>query len=152
GCPLIIIAMDQNKFAPCRSYMMKALRKAHEANVDTVVIGAPWYLYLTDWIPAGQERFGNYAPLRENADPILSWLENTVKELVADGKTVYVILQTPIGVNFDPRRIIRRTILSPGFEVRPSSRSLAEMRHVVADINLRLAQIAERSHARIINP
>jgi len=134
----------------CRTIIRKALEFAHRPDVDTVVIGAVWYAYFSsvdDW-----KHYGERAPLRPQTDRALDFLRKTATALVSAGKRVYIILQMPVGIKLDPRDMIRRTLLPPGFtvEVRPLTK--AEVLQAVTPINTKLRVVAKQAGASVIDP
>ena len=153
GCPLMAIGMTDGPVAGCQAFMRRAVEYAMRPDIDTVVIGASWYLYLTTWQEDGQaDTYGNPEPLLPSVDETLDELGKTIRRFVDNGKQVYIVLQTPIGTRFDPRRIIRRTILPPGFEMTESFRPTPEMRSVAEPIDRKLRSLAKSVHATVIDP
>jgi len=65
---------------------------------------------------------------------------------------VYIVLQAPYGWNIDPRRIIRRVVLPPGFLVTQRSVMKAEVMRPIAAVNAKLRAIAEDTGARALDP
>ena len=153
GCPLMAIGMTDEPVPGCRDFMRRAVEYAMRPDIDAVVIGASWYLYLTTWQEDGQaDTYGNAAPLLPSVDETLDELGRTIRIFVNSGKKVYLILQTPIGTRFDPRRIVRRTVFPPGFEITESFRLTSEMRSVAEPIDRKLRSLAESVHATVIDP
>lgn len=80
-------------------------------------------------------------------------LTNTIKNLTDQGKTVYLLLNIPGGEEFDPHKLIKRSLL--GFH--PTAHleggiSLDEHYRRTAAITPLLRDVAQRSGAIILDP
>lgn len=143
------VASLENSFAAasCRSYLSMAFEYAKTAEVETVVIAALWRSYTTDDWTAIASR-----PLKPDTDVALQELKQTVSDLIAHHKKVYIVLNIPFGANFDPRQMIRRSLFSPAFtlDIRPPSRR--DMLEAVGPIGEKLRAIARESGASVIDP
>jgi len=134
----------------CRTYLHKAIKYAEDPEVDTVVIGASWYVYFED-IPNGGS-FGDAGPLRPGTDHALEGLKATLIDLVRRGKRVYLVLQIPVGDRYDPHQMITRTGFPPQFAVDVHSPTRTEIAKAMEPINSRLRAIARETGAIVIDP
>jgi peptidoglycan/LPS O-acetylase OafA/YrhL len=131
----------------CKAFLEDAIRYAKDSSVDTIVIGACWSGYFVS-----AERLGDAGPIRPGVDRALDGLKQLIKELVKEGKRVYIVLQMPIGASFDPIQMVRRTILPPGFTVDIGTPSYAEVFRAVGPIASKLVQVARDGGANVIDP
>lgn len=134
----------------CEAFLLKAIQLAEGQNVDTVVIGGAWYGYFVPW--RDHDHYGESAPLRPETDQSLEELRAAVATLVKAGKKVDIILQTPVGVKIDPRRMIQRTVLAPGFAIKIPRLTRVELSEAVDAIDTRLRMVARVAGARVIDP
>jgi hypothetical protein len=127
---------------PCRKTIQRGIEYASNPSVERVVISANWYLYLGDLTKSGGR----------TAEEVLNDLRSMIAAFVKDGKRVYVVLNIPNGADLDPRRMIRRTVWSPGFttDIHPPKRS--DMIKIVGPIAIRLREIAQSTGAVVIDP
>lgn len=136
--------------AECRAYLNKAIEYAEGADVDSVVIGASWYVYFVDVPPGG--RFGDPGPLRPGTDHALERLKETITNLVKHGKRVYLVLQIPVGDRYDPHEMISRSGFPPTFSVAVHSPTRLEVTAAMDPINSRLRQVARETGTVVIDP
>jgi hypothetical protein len=124
----------------------EAFERAKDVRADTVVIGACWHCYFDD--PLARLGYVN-----SRADLALNELQEKVQSLVLAGKRVYLVLGIPFGADFDPRSMIHRTIVPPGFRVvTTSGRARAAIVRVMESSNQRLIKIAKATGAVVIDP
>jgi peptidoglycan/LPS O-acetylase OafA/YrhL len=91
GCPPLP-HLNAPRGQVCRDYATFALREAHDPRVTTVVFGAYWPAYVEAKDAASAfEPFGR-----------------VIRELVAEGKRVWVVLPGPSAPKLDPRSMISR--------------------------------------------
>ena len=136
--------------AQCRAYMQSAVEYALRPDVDTVIIGASWYLYFASW--PDLEHYGEPAPLRPDTDRALESVKSALLELVKANKRVYLVLQIPMGAALDPRLMIRRTVLAPGFTATVRSPTRDEIMTAVGPIDTKLRTMAREVGASVIDP
>jgi len=136
--------------AGCGTYLANVLRYANDPSVDTVVIGASWYVYFV--ADPDQKRFGQPGPLRPGTDRALESLMLTVTELIGRGKRVYIVLQMPVGPRLEPHQMIRQTFLPPSAVVDVHSPELSEITRAIGPINSKLRELAGEAGAKIIDP
>jgi len=139
----------------CDKFVANALKTAHEKNIETVVIGASWMGLISraDYYKAGEEYQGG-PPIRfltPESQWVLDDFEAQLKGLVDAGKRVVLVLSSPRGNVFDPRRMVRKD----GFDFEVTI-SPPVPRDVVARGNSamdqRLREMAARVGATIVTP
>jgi hypothetical protein len=136
--------------AACRQHLQNAIAYAKNPDVDTIVIGACWYLYFVRYRDA--DHFGEAGPLKPGTDLAMAALKRLVADFVRDGKRVYIVLQIPMGRYFDPRLMIHRAILPPAFTVTIPSPQKAEIERAIQPIVSKLLEIARDTGANVIDP
>jgi peptidoglycan/LPS O-acetylase OafA/YrhL len=134
----------------CKSYLRGAIEYANDPNVDTIVVSACWYLYFVDF--GRVEYFGEAGPLKPDTDLALGSLERILRRFVNSGKRVYLILNMPMGIDFDPHQMILRAFLTPAFRIAVRYPDRAKVVHAVDPINSKLRRIARDTGARIVDP
>ena len=102
----------------CQALIDKAIEYAKRPDVDTVVIGFCWYAYFLGILD--DDHVGEPGPLVPATARVLDDLQRTVAGLVDAGKSVHIVLQTPLDPGFDPRRMISRGFSPPGFRITPA--------------------------------
>lgn len=125
----------------CNALLAKAIAYAKEPMVDTVVIGACWPFYFT-----------RVNELNAGADRALGSLQHTIEELVKAKKRVYVVLSSPVGGEFDPRQMIRRTVVPPGFRPALYVPKRIDVMKAVDPIESKLLEVARLTGAHVIDP
>jgi hypothetical protein len=129
---------------------------ANSPAIDTVVIGASWFVYFTDrsqdlWFDTGatRVRFPDPDALRHG----YASLEQSIERLEAHGKRVFLISQPPIGPQFDPGNMVSGSRFG---DIRPISQienlSLDAFLERYAVQRRALAQIAAETGAHLIEP
>jgi hypothetical protein len=82
----------------------------------------------------------------------LDALQRLITGLVRARKHVYVVLSGPTDVDFDPRKMIQRTVISPGFKVVVHTPDKRKATSAVELINARIKEVAVLSGADFIDP
>ncbi|MGH8209541.1 MAG: acyltransferase family protein [Steroidobacteraceae bacterium] len=140
----------------CARFVAAGLARAHQADVEIVVIGASW-VGLTDRVDyyrtdAQGGMVGVPLELHTVDLPwVLQGFEVELRSLVAAGKRVVVVLSTPGGERFDPRSMVQRR----GWQFQVKITSAVPRSEIVAEqggIDARLVAIAHRVGAEIVNP
>lgn len=132
----------------CRAFVHNAFEYAKEPKVDTVVISACWRCYFLSFEDSPL-RSGRLNPGAEEA---FSSLQREIGSLLHAGKRVYLILGTPVSADLDPRSMLRRVIVPPGFRVVISSPKRSDLAAAVEPITSRLLKIAQVTGAKVIDP
>lgn len=134
----------------CKATIEQAAKYASDPSVDTVVIAACWYLYFVE--SSDFSRLGEDDVLKPGTDRALNKLTEMISRLVVTGKRVYIVLSAPISPDFDPHMLIRRKLLPQKFVLKPAFRMRDDIEYAFRRLNLKLAEIAEKTGAKIINP
>lgn len=130
----------------CRAFVRSAFSYAKAPRVDTVVISACWRCYFLSL----EDSLGR--KLNPGAEEAFSSLQREIENLVLAGKRVYVVLGIPVSTDLDPRSMIHRIIVPPGFRVVISSPKRSELTAAVEPVRSRLVKIAQATGARVIDP
>jgi peptidoglycan/LPS O-acetylase OafA/YrhL len=139
-----------NTAKDCEQHLEKALAYARRAEVETVVIGACWYLYFIDF--GSFTHFGAKGPLKVGADAAFERLRNMLTALAERGKKVYLVLPSPSGTMFDPHRMVQRDVVRLRFEVNLPAPDRATVVEAVSPVTQRLLSIAHDTGAETIDP
>jgi len=134
--------------AECRAFVHSAFEYAKGSRLDTIVISACWRCYFLGL----DDSLGRSGQLNAGADEALGTLQREIKSLVLAGKRVILVLGTPVGADLDPRAMIQRTILPPGFRVVISSPKRSEVADAIEPVRSRLIKIARATGASVIDP
>jgi peptidoglycan/LPS O-acetylase OafA/YrhL len=149
GCaPAVIDLLKEGpETSDCKSLLQSAMKYADDPHVESVVIAAYWRGYAAvDWRDFSSSR------LKPNTDDALENLKRMIVELVGQGKRVYIVLNIPNSHSFEPRQMIRRSFLSPGFTIKIHSPTRTEVERIIGPISSRVRQIAQDSGAHVIDP
>jgi len=145
GCSFAITAGED-----CKRYTADAMKFAHRSEVDAVVIGSSWFLYLTNF-----DRItgvGDIASLNSGAAGALEDLKHSIVDLEAAGKRVYLILPAPFGPQFDPHQMIRRTFKSPAFRLEAAAPTVKGIDALSKPVAVRLREISAGTTTVLIDP
>jgi len=134
--------------AECRAFVHSAFEYAKGSKLDTVVISACWRCYFLGF----EGPLGRSGKLKTSTDEALSTLQREIESLVLAGKRVYLVLGIPVGADLDPRSMIQRTIMPPGFRVVISSPKRSEVAPAIEPVRSRLVKIAQATGASVIDP
>jgi peptidoglycan/LPS O-acetylase OafA/YrhL len=158
GCPPLknTVPLPKLRFPMCPRTVAAAYRLASTAAVKKVVIGAAWYGYFS---PAQRELVYDDGAVRaqfpsaQAQELALMSLEDSIAQLRALGKVVYLVLQPPAGAEFDPRSMYtgsRLDELRPRLHIKPFD--IVAFNARIRAPRSRLFAIAAKSGARIIDP
>jgi peptidoglycan/LPS O-acetylase OafA/YrhL len=154
ACPAVpdVFAEQNPGCGPAREQWMAMAR---DPQIDTVLIGSCWNCYFTGDFPLDyvlREGAASY-PLNKGDRPgierSLEVLQKWVTELVKQKKKVYLLLDNPLGNDFEPRRMIEGSRLGTLSVVRNSP--TVPIPADQAKLNQRLLQIAAASGAEAID-
>lgn len=134
----------------CEEYIRTTLSIANNPEIDTVVIAACWYIYLST--PQHGSQFGGPAAFRPGTDAALDQLKDVLHELTSRGKKVYLVLNIPVGWAFDPRALRgARGVVQMQAVTRPTLNAHL-IRSALDPIHVRLRQVAKETGAFTIDP
>lgn len=152
GCPPLP-RLKKDQYPHCDDFMNRALKIGRLANVDTIVVAAAWYFHMnnerTYFDDVSQKKY--IAKNTANQKLAFASLETFVRDLRALGKKVFLVLNIPIGPEFDPRRILDRGLTKIALKARPGA-ILSDIETKYQDISLNLKKIAANTGAQIIDP
>jgi hypothetical protein len=132
----------------CRAFAHSAFSYAKGPKVDTVVISACWRCYFLSF----EDSLLRSGKFNTGAEEAFSSLQREIESLVLAGKRVYLVLGIPVGTDLDPRSMIHRIIVAPGFRIVISSPKRSELAAAVEPVRSRLVKIAQATGARVIDP
>ncbi|MEI7861619.1 MAG: acyltransferase family protein, partial [Planctomycetota bacterium] len=154
-CPLPGIASPTQQFS---ENLIPSMMKEVSSNpaIDRVVIVAFWPHYFSECWKAkkgGDKYFINGVALNlpEGQEMALSALGVMVRQLVASGKKVTVVLTVPFGQELSPRSGYRRSFLG-GFERTTQPLPVATFRRRHGLLNDAIATTARAGGADVIDP
>jgi len=158
GCPPIehTFRLPFVQFPLCPRTVDAAYDLANTPAIDTVVIGASWFVYFTErsqdlWFEMGATsvQFPDPDAVRHG----YASLEQSIKLLEAHGKRVFLVSQPPMGPQFDPGNMISGSRFG---EIRPIPQiedlSLDQFLERYAVQRRALVQIAAETGAHLIEP
>lgn len=161
GCPPFPNVYEQDKMhEKCPEVREKALKAVQDDNIKAVVIGAAWSVYLLE-----QTR----SPKKNPADYDYYYLENGKREYFRNGhgaplalaafesfltavakqKKTYLLLDNPVGDEFDPHNYFDRHVL-PAADRK--SHAAVKIDRGQMQVREQLIEIAKRAGAQIIDP
>jgi hypothetical protein len=132
----------------CMDFMHRAFEYARAPTVDAVVISACWSCYLLSFDDS-LDRFGR---VNTDANQALESFHREIQSLVHAGKRVYVVLGIPMSPDLDPRSLIHRIIVPPGFRVVISSPERSELEKSAEPIKSTLIKVSQAAGASVIDP
>jgi hypothetical protein len=150
----------------CVGFLTYATGLALRHDVDTVVFGAFWEVYLLAEY-ATDHRQGAFSssdrlrtPLQLNSPATqlaFGRFERTIAQMVASGRRVFIVLSNPTSPRFDPAsRIPARVRLSlqvpDALPVDRAAVDAADFEAFVAPVMDRLREIAARAGAEVLDP
>ncbi|MCE5244272.1 MAG: acyltransferase family protein [Syntrophobacteraceae bacterium] len=157
GCPPIP-GVREDRHPHCAELMERGMEFARTPQVDTVVIGANWYMYFVRSAPEYSYYFDDgttksgFRIGSPAAEKVFAAIEGMVGDFIRHGKKVFLVLQIPMSEAFDPRHMIKRRLNGPGFEVEVRRVSREEVVKPSEKVIARLKDIAERTGAIAIDP
>jgi peptidoglycan/LPS O-acetylase OafA/YrhL len=144
----------ERRTTPCAHFVAEGFSLARAPEVETVVIAASWVGFVSrpDYVRLGDPNGVALKLLAPEAAWVWQGFEAALRELVARGKRVVVVLSSPRGEGFDPKSVIRReglTVHVSG-ELAPVPRAAVEA--VTAAVDERLKAIAAAAGAALFDP
>jgi hypothetical protein len=140
------------KSHPAATEMMPELNRILNAHpeIDKVVLGANWVWCCC--LPVASYRIGNASfPSAEAQSLALKGLRTMMQKILAQGKTVYLILNIPVDPRQDPRSEMTRDF--NGVKVSPISPLTSLAFHsLYGDFLSKLKEVGHRAGAIVIDP
>jgi peptidoglycan/LPS O-acetylase OafA/YrhL len=138
GCVPILGAPHPSR-PDCTTFVERGMELAADPSIKSVVIGAAWMAYF------------NSAEVLSQSNAAFGSLTKTIRELSAQGKTVWLVLNIPIGAGISPKGAVRRTFWGDT-KVVPMELSRAEFDRSWGPVRAQLVQAAKSGGGRIIDP
>jgi len=160
GCPPVP-GVHEDHLPKCEGLIEQGIRIAARPEVDTVVIAADWIGYFLNLRPADNLDYYYrdatlHGSLGDLASPAsrraLARFQDMVATMTGDGKQVYIVLPSPTGMEFRPRKIVQRNFSDMSFKLHIPVISTTTIESRVAPIVSELKRIAAQTHARLIDP
>jgi peptidoglycan/LPS O-acetylase OafA/YrhL len=168
GCPILPGLNSLRQPRNCDGFFSDATTQALRPDVDTVVFGAFWELYLLGEFSMQGHHQGVYSagdPLRRplrldshGTQVAFAQFERLLDRLVAHGRRVFIVLSNPTSPQFEPSALVSPTVrLSwryprTGFAAGARQVDAAAFESYVAPLLQRFAQIAARTGAHLLDP
>jgi peptidoglycan/LPS O-acetylase OafA/YrhL len=130
-----------------QDFVSKASAYVNDPRVRTIVLSAYWYQHLVKLRPGCCN-----GPLQPDLELALRNLKQLIARAVSQGKRVYVILNIPVNVNLNPRRMIRRNFGRAGFQLKIPSVQRDEVEKALGRSMSILRQLAIDAGASVIDP
>ncbi|MCP3708945.1 acyltransferase [Paraburkholderia sp. CNPSo 3274] len=151
ACPPIpqVFNRDLPVDSECGAVRREALAKAASSRITTVVIGGYWSYYFNGmgyYLVSDGKQLSLDTP--EGRAAALAALDREVKDLQAQRKKVYVLLDNPVGDPFDPHVFLSRL---GSFDPHQAEQRV-KIDGLQQSIRNELIALAERDHASIIDP
>jgi hypothetical protein len=135
-------------FGEADDYAGKALRLAREDSaIRNVVLAALWPNSLSPTAHYNIEKF-TYAD--GTSEIFMDKLRAYIKDFVALGKNVYLILSIPFGDEFDPKYLLASPLRKK--QSNGLDRAVLEGRNNFAEIQADLERVGREAGATVINP
>ncbi len=160
GCPPVP-GVREDHLPLCKGLVEQGIRLAARPDIDTVVIDADWAGYFMglrtpDDLDYYYEDANIRGPLGDLETPAskraLRRLQDMVQDMTSKGKRVYIVLPSPTGAEFRPRRMVQRSFTDMSFRLHvpviSSSMVSTRMQPIVAE----LRRIAGQTGAEVIDP
>jgi peptidoglycan/LPS O-acetylase OafA/YrhL len=155
GCLMLPNITYDNRHPACTEMRDTAIQEANSTNFDTIVLGGAWngYFVLNNW--KYHHTQGDIESLiehnSEGMEAALKEIGLLIKSWVGQGKTVYLLLDNPIGSDFDPRKLIQGSRLEGKMSATQDASTVRyppDQKH----LHTRLIEIAASNGAKVIDP
>jgi peptidoglycan/LPS O-acetylase OafA/YrhL len=138
----------------CSRFVKEGFELALRPEVDTVVIAASWVGFVgrPDYYKVGDESRTPLKVLAAGSEWVLEGFEAALRDIVARGKRVAIVLSSPRGPAFDPKSLIDREAILVRVQAVRAPVPRAEISALAAPIDERLKRIAAAAGAEVIDP
>jgi len=149
GCiPISNVFSDDIRRKDCWELRDLAFKRASEERIKRVLIGGSWNLYFLE----GDYEFrksGNKMSLKthDGKAAAMKRLEKQIKELIASGKEVFLLIANPINADFDPSASKIRLLQNHRFENQAIKIDQGQL-----DLRKDFLTLAQRTGAVVIDP
>ena len=160
GCPPVPGVHEDHR-PLCKGLVEQGMRLAARPEVDAVVIDADWAGYFMGLRPPDDLDYyyqdasvrGSLGDLKSAASVLaLARFQDMVQTMRDAGKQVYLVLPSPTGAEFRPRRIVQRSFTDMSFTLHLPVISTAAIRLRMQPIVAELTRIAAQTNATLIDP
>lgn len=153
GCPPIPGVIVKNSTI-CNGFIESALGYAENGDVKSVVVAAQWFSYFSGQAYFFEEQgfSGALGVDAVAADKAYESLETMLSALSRSGKQLYLVLNTPIGAELDPKNMVERTFFPLGFRLNFSNIFKSDLLNRYGGIHRRLSELGARAGAKVIDP
>ena len=137
----------------CASFVQRGFERAGMPDIDTIVIAASWYGFVTrdDVRRTGQTDGPPLRLMSAENDWVFDGFEKALDSLVHQGKKVIIVLSSPRGDVLNPRRWVERSMTGISRRELPPLRTI-DFKSMVAPVDDKIASIALRVGATLIDP
>jgi peptidoglycan/LPS O-acetylase OafA/YrhL len=160
GC-VPIPHLRENQLPWCDGLTEQGIELAKDPNIDTIVVAADWAGYFlnrsADNFPyyfedaSTKELLGDTMQSDASKKAFLAF-ESMVSQFTKADKTVYIVLPSPTGAIFRPRRMITRSLTDLSFRIRVPNISTSELVSQLHPVVAKLRQVAANTGALTIDP
>ncbi len=150
GCPPIPGVRDDSH-PDCAGFGERGAAFAREPSIKTVVIGAAWMGYFNNSSYYLSGETGNLVVGSRAWNKGFEVLARMIGDLVADGKSVWLVLSTPYGFELSPAVAIHRT-LAGGTTFKPLRMNREQFDRSWMPIKHKLLAVARSTGAHVIDP
>jgi peptidoglycan/LPS O-acetylase OafA/YrhL len=159
ACAPIPGVVDKQK-PECADFVTRAVDYATKTpQVNTVVVGAQWFAYFSGATPHHYAFEDGVRSWRlgvdtEGSERAYRSLETMLATLRASGKSVFLVLNIPMGPAMNPKNLVKRSVSSLGFSIQTGGMVMSDLlgTHNYGDIRQRLLALARQSGAIAIDP
>jgi peptidoglycan/LPS O-acetylase OafA/YrhL len=153
GClPVPGLLQDTSDFSErvCNSYRDSVITLLKDPNIKTIILAGCWNCYLI------QDEKQNNSQMETNRyaqEPFKTTILQSLKEFLVNErktKTVYLLLDNPIGKVFDPSNYLHGNRLS-GFSVSPMKKE-THLPDQQLELRAALLEIANQAGVKVIDP
>lgn len=152
-CPPIPKIQHDGKYKFCSERIEGGFKEAlsNEA-VKNVVIGAQWTSYFTDKTEFYIVEDGVKNFILDHPAKAFTELGKVIVDLRSKGKKVFVVMNIPVGANFNPMSNLKRGIFNNGIRYVETPITRAEFENKFSKTFMSLKQTARLSGAILIDP
>ena len=152
GC-IPIPGVINKQYLYCENVLKKALSYSKSKNVKAVVIGAQWFGYFFT-------QYSNYS-LKETGQtisteqPFLNDISNLLLDFlkqIGENKKIFIVLNIPIDVNFDPAYMIKRNFPMTAVHIEHQNFLRLDFEKKMKPVNTMLRSVADSVQAKVIDP
>ncbi|MES2528841.1 MAG: acyltransferase family protein [Bdellovibrionota bacterium] len=151
GCPPFPQVHLEGRYSQCKNIIEEGYEYSFRPNVKSVIIGAQWIKMFSDEhkVYLGSELISEKGAGYKKA---LQGFIEIIKKLKSNGKRVYVVLNIPVGEEFDPFSQISRNFSFPSISWNKKMVSRYEWESKYKHTFDVIENAAKEAGAKVINP